>query len=82
MPKTDNILFASATDFSEHISKYIGETEKNFVLADTNTAKHCYPLLMEALPYFDDDNLIIIDDGDEEKNITNLHHTCMLLEAY
>lgn len=74
MPDTDHIIFATVTDFSEHLASYIGETEKNFVLADSNTARHCFPVLKQALPFLDDDRLIVVDAGDDEKNITNLHH--------
>ncbi|MEE4255660.1 MAG: 3-dehydroquinate synthase family protein [Bacteroidales bacterium] len=74
MPDRDHIVFCSEENFSEVLLSHTEEPRKFLVLADTNTAKYCYPILRDALPSIDDDSLIIIDAGDEEKNITNLHY--------
>ncbi len=74
MPHSDNIIFTNSENFREVFSKYIGETEKNFFLADENTHKHCYPLIKKLFPGLDDERVIVIDAGDGEKNITSLHH--------
>ena len=52
MGKSDHIIFAKQDDLPEVISKYIGETEKNLVLADTNTVEHCFPVLRDLHPSF------------------------------
>lgn len=74
MEASDNIIFAGPTEFEQLVHKYIGETEKNLILCDTNTAKYCFPLIKNLLPGISDNQLIEIDAGDDEKNITNLHH--------
>lgn len=74
MQASDNIIFASPVELEQLVHKYIGETEKNLILCDTNTASYCLPIIKAYLPEINDDQLIIIDAGDEEKNATSLHH--------
>lgn len=74
MGSSDHIIFTSQDDFPEVVTKYIGETEKNLILADTNTAKLCFPVLQSFLPSYRYEDLIVVDAGDDEKNITSLHY--------
>jgi len=74
MHHSDNIIFTTEANFGHVLSDYIGETEKNLVLTDTNTARYCFPILKKHIPSFPDDGLITIDAGDEEKNISSLHY--------
>lgn len=74
MRHSDHIIFAKRDDFPQLVTKYTGEIEKNLILADTNTAKYCFPLLQDLLPGISEEHLIKIDSGDDEKNITSLHH--------
>jgi 3-dehydroquinate synthase len=74
MGHSDHIIFLNRDNLSGFITKYIGETEKNLVLADTNTAKLCFPVLKEVHPIFQELDLIVVDAGDDEKNITSLHY--------
>lgn len=60
--------------FGRHISAFIGETEKNFILTDVNTAKLCLPLLRSQFPGFDESRVITMDPGEEEKNMSSLQH--------
>ena len=82
MPQPDHIVFSTEDTFSQVLSSYIGETEKNLVLADTNTAKHCFPMLRKAIPGLEEDKLIVVDAGDDEKNITNLHQIWSALQYH
>lgn len=47
--------------------------DRLFVLADTNTARLCYPLIAE-LPCVAQAELIIIPAGDDNKSLTSLSH--------
>lgn len=62
----DNILFSShpSTDLQNFFDqkKYSGLA----ILADTNTAKHCYPLVKDGLPPH---QLITVESGEEHKNL-------------
>ncbi len=69
-----NIHFTDEKHFGRIISGYIGETEKNFILTDTNTAKLCLPLIRSQFPGFDESRVISIDSGEGEKNISSLQH--------
>ncbi|NQT77183.1 MAG: 3-dehydroquinate synthase [Bacteroidetes bacterium] len=69
-----DIHFPDEKHFGRIISGYIGETEKNFILTDINTAKLCLPLVRSQFPGFDESRVITIDSGEGEKNISSLHH--------
>lgn len=59
---------------SDLLNKEYALSEKDFILADSNTAKHCFHILKGIIPQIDDERLIVIDPGDDEKNIFTLHH--------
>lgn len=82
MQASDNIIFAGPVELEQLVHKYIGETEKNLILCDTNTASYCLPIIKNYLPDINDDQLIIIDAGDEEKNITSLHHIWSKMQSH
>jgi 3-dehydroquinate synthase len=69
-----DIHFTDEKHFGRIISGYIGETEKNFILTDINTAKLCLPLIRSQFPGFHESRVITMDKGEREKNITSLHH--------
>lgn len=62
----DNILFSShpSTDLQNFFNQK--KYSSLAVLADTNTAKHCYPILKDGLPQH---QLIIVESGEEYKNL-------------
>ncbi|MCW3805070.1 3-dehydroquinate synthase [Plebeiibacterium marinum] len=53
-------------DLSELIAKY--NKGKVFLLMDTGSYQHCYPKI-KGMPEFNDDNVIVIEQGDQNKNI-------------
>jgi 3-dehydroquinate synthase len=69
---TDNIVFTS--DPGGEIARFVRERKysKICVLADDQTALHCYPLLSSALPAH---HLIKVASGEEHKNL----QTCELV---
>ena len=82
MPHSDNIVYAGPENPGKVLSKYIGETEKNFFLADKHTADKCYPIIRKLFPDLNDEHLIVLDAGDDEKNITSLHHIWSFLQHH
>ena len=82
MAHSSNIIHASKAAIGRVLSKYIGETEKNFFLMDDNTRKHCFPVLKQHFPNIDDDRLIVLDHGDKEKNISSLHSIWSFLQLH
>ena len=82
MPHSDNIVYAGPENPGKVLSKYIGETEKNFFLTDKHTADKCYPIIQKLFPDLNDEHLIVLDAGDDEKNITSLHHIWSFLQHH
>jgi 3-dehydroquinate synthase len=74
------IHFTDLESLSEFINDDYKLSENDFVLADSNTAKHCYPILKKISNHLNEDHLIIIEPGEEEKNITSLHHIWNFLQ--
>ena len=68
------IHFTDEKHFGRQISAFIGETEKNFILTDVNTAKLCLPLVRLQFPGFDESRVITMVAGEGEKNMSSLHH--------
>lgn len=68
------IRICTLEDFSRYILEESGITEKDFILADTNTASYCFPLLQRLQPGITEKQLISIDAGEDEKNISTLDH--------
>ncbi|MEN8224903.1 MAG: 3-dehydroquinate synthase family protein [Bacteroidota bacterium] len=69
-----NIHITDSDSFAEILHKDFRLSGKDFILTDVNTAKYCYPILKNIFPQLDDNKLITIDAGEDEKNISNLHH--------
>jgi len=82
MPHSDNIIYAGPENLRQALSEYIGETEKNFFLTDKHTAEKCYPIIQKLFPDLNDEHLIVLDAGDDEKNITSLHHIWSFLQHH
>ncbi len=82
MPDSDNIIYASPDNLREVLSEYIGETEKNFFLTDENTQKYCYPLILKLFPNLKDEQVIVIDAGDDSKNVISLNHIWGFLQHH
>jgi len=68
------IHFTDLGKLSELLIKKYCFSENDFVLADSNTARHCFPLIKSILINIDEDRLITIDPGEAEKNISTLQH--------
>jgi 3-dehydroquinate synthase len=74
------IIYTDLQGLKKHLYKYIGETEKNFLLTDTNTRQHCLPLLEGKNHTFHDTQIITLDAGEREKNIEGLNHIWNFLQ--
>jgi 3-dehydroquinate synthase len=74
MSSSDKIVLVNDERFRQELSKYTEKAEEYFILADTNTTKHCFPVVMSAAPGIDPGRLITVDAGEEGKNISTLHH--------
>ena len=74
MAHSENIIYAGPENLKEILSGYIGETEKKFFLTDTNTADQCYPVIKKLFHGLHDDQMIVLDAGDDAKDISSLHH--------
>jgi 3-dehydroquinate synthase len=82
-PPGTKLEFASAKhEFHHSLSRYIGETEKNLILVDRNTEKHCLPLLIEIMPLISQTPYILLDAGEKEKNIRRAEHVWTELMKY
>jgi 3-dehydroquinate synthase len=68
------IHFADLPGLAALLEKYGAAGEDAFFLADTNTALHCLPLIRELTAGPGEGRLIVIDPGDDQKNIQSLHH--------
>ena len=55
----------------QELGKYIAESNysKILFLVDTNTEKHCLPIVKAALPSLTEFDVIEVDPGEENKNI-------------
>ena len=65
---------------SELLQTVYALSEKDFILTDTNTARHCLPILKKLFPFLDEERQIIIESGEDEKNISTLHHIWSFLQ--
>lgn len=79
-PAGELSFVASANMLTAMLSKYIGETEKNLLLADTNTAKHCLPIIKSTSLNIPDEHIIIIEAGEGSKNTSNLNYVWTRLQ--
>lgn len=62
--------FSKSTELHAHLSKILKDRGRIFILADTNTAEHCLPLIQSMLPS-EGRNVMLMDlaAGEEEKNL-------------
>jgi 3-dehydroquinate synthase len=59
----------SIASFENRINK-LGKTWTNiYILVDENTKKHCYPLLLDANPFIEVANLLVLDAGEDYKTL-------------
>ena len=68
------IVYIGLADLKKLIHSYIGETEKNLMLTDTNTLSHCLPLVEDGKYLIDKSQIITLDPGEKEKNIGSLKY--------
>ncbi|MEO6903264.1 MAG: 3-dehydroquinate synthase [Bacteroidia bacterium] len=64
-------------DISVEINRFLDsqtEYSKLFILVDENSFRHCYPQLVEKVQRFEQAELIEIESGEENKNITICTH--------
>lgn len=71
---------ASENMLAAALSKYIGETEKYLLLADTNTAKHCLPVIKNSPLNIPDTHIITIEAGEGSKNPASLNYVWTRLQ--
>lgn len=68
------IIFTGPAGMRKLIHSYIGETEKNLILTDSNTLTHCIPLLEGEKYPIDKSQIITLDPGEKEKNTDSLKY--------
>jgi 3-dehydroquinate synthase len=73
------IYFTDLPGLAGLLKKYGAGGEDAFFLADRNTAHHCLPLIRELTGGPDDKRLMVVDPGDDQKNIHNLHQVWRFL---
>ncbi|MDT8393591.1 MAG: 3-dehydroquinate synthase family protein [Bacteroidales bacterium] len=73
VPTGELSFVASENMLAAALSKYIGETEKYLLLADTNTAKHCLPIIKNSPLSIPEAHIITIEAGEGSKNTGNLN---------
>lgn len=68
------IILIDLIGVKKYIHGYIGETEKNLILCDHNTLKHCLSLIKDKHNPIDETSVVAVDPGENEKNIGNVHY--------
>ncbi len=66
-------------DLSELIKKY--NNGKVFLLVDTGSYEYCYPKI-KGMAEIDEDNIIVIDQGDQNKNIETISKVWEFLSTH
>ncbi|MGQ1786546.1 MULTISPECIES: 3-dehydroquinate synthase [unclassified Saccharicrinis] len=66
-------------DLSALIDKY--RRGKVFLLMDTGSHKHCYPKI-KGLPEIDEDNMLVIEQGDHNKNVETISNVWHFLSTH
>src|SRR5690606_4397463 len=68
-PIMSNIHFIREDNWEILRQKVIDTTGKIYVLVDSNTLQHCYPLLLQQVPELKVSELIEVEAGEESKDL-------------
>jgi 3-dehydroquinate synthase len=70
MGKSNIHIFAHSKDLKQHLGILLKGRGRIFVLADSNTAEHCLPLIQDMLPLDGKDTMLMaVEAGEEGKNL-------------
>ena len=70
----------SADQLKSLLLKKYAVSGKDFILCDNNTKKVCYPIVKKLIPDLDDTRCIVIDHGEDGKNISTAHQIWNFLQ--
>ena len=73
-PITNNIHFIEDNDWQILAQILHDNTGSIYVLADSNTFRDCYPVLLRAVPQLKDSAIIEIEPGEENKDLEICSH--------
>jgi len=74
------IHFPNEIQLSDLLKKDLILSDEDFILADTNTSRLCFPILKILVPELNEERLIILDAGEYGKNISTLNHIWSFLQ--